>query len=320
MRLIACLTTFALAAASLCGQARQERSAASGLEPAFRNLLQTQPAWIGYTVPAVAGRNQTCDWAQGVRAPGPVRLEPPEQVQILFRVAQKQVEKIRAFSADCELDTGGLPLYWLKDARPAESVALLSSFAAGEERLSGEAVTAIAQHADPSADQALDRFAAASQPERLREKAIFWLGASRGRHGFEEVRRIVHQDAGERIRERAIFALSVSREPESVPELIRLAREDPSARVRGQALFWLAQKAGKQAQQAITDAIANDPDTEVKKRAVFALHQMPRDEGVPLLIQVARTNRNPAVRKQAMFWLGQSNDPRAVSFFEEILK
>jgi hypothetical protein len=41
---------------------------------------------------------------------------------------------------------------------------------------------------------------------------------------------------------------------------------------------------------------------------------------VPLLIDTARRNRNPVVRKQAMFWLGQSNDPRALSFFEEVLK
>jgi len=34
---------------------------------------------------------------------------------------------------------------------------------------------------------------------------------------------------------------------------------------------------------------------------------------------VARTNRNPAVRKQAIFWLGQSKDPRALQFLEEIL-
>jgi HEAT repeat protein len=57
----------------------------------------------------------------------------------------------------------------------------------------------------------------------------------------------------------------------------------------------------------------------VKKGAVFALSQLPKDEGVPLLIQVARTNANPAVRKQAMFWLGQTKDPRALKFFEEIL-
>jgi hypothetical protein len=38
-----------------------------------------------------------------------------------------------------------------------------------------------------------------------------------------------------------------------------------------------------------------------------------------MLMDVARNNRNPAVRKQAMFWLGQSHDPRAVKFFEDIL-
>jgi len=57
----------------------------------------------------------------------------------------------------------------------------------------------------------------------------------------------------------------------------------------------------------------------VKKKAVFALSQLPKDEGVPRLMEVARSNRNPEVRKQAMFWLGQTKDPRAVKFFEEIL-
>jgi HEAT repeat protein len=58
----------------------------------------------------------------------------------------------------------------------------------------------------------------------------------------------------------------------------------------------------------------------VKRQAVFALSQLPKDEGVPLLIEIARNNRNREVRRQAMFWLGQSKDPRAVSFFEQVLK
>jgi hypothetical protein len=37
------------------------------------------------------------------------------------------------------------------------------------------------------------------------------------------------------------------------------------------------------------------------------------------LIEVAQTNRNREVRKQAMFWLGQSEDSRALEFFEKIL-
>ena len=57
----------------------------------------------------------------------------------------------------------------------------------------------------------------------------------------------------------------------------------------------------------------------MKKKAVFALSQMPQEEGVPLLINVAKTNKNPVVRKQAIFWLGQTHDPRALEFLEEIL-
>ena len=62
-----------------------------------------------------------------------------------------------------------------------------------------------------------------------------------------------------------------------------------------------------------------DPETEVKRKAVFALSQLPHDEGVPKLIEIARTHRTPEVRKQAFFWLGQTKDPRAIQFFEEIL-
>jgi HEAT repeat protein len=101
--------------------------------------------------------------------------------------------------------------------------------------------------------------------------------------------------------------------------MIRMAHDDTSTHVRGQALFWLAQKAGTKAAGTISGAIENDPDTDVKKKAVFALSQLPKDEGVPKLIEVAQNNKNPAVRKQAMFWLGQSNDPRALQFFEKVL-
>ena len=103
----------------------------------------------------------------------------------------------------------------------------------------------------------------------------------------------------------------------------KVARRDrtgpPVRQMRSDALFWLGQRAGDQAVAAITEAIDRDPETEVKQRAVFALSQLPKDEGMPKLIEVARNNRNAVVRKQAMFWLGQSNDPRALRFFEEIL-
>jgi len=298
------------------------------LEQRFREQLnsQPQPAWVGYTVPTVRGHEQACDQGRddhGVRPPGPVHLEPPDQVQILMRIERNQVGKIRVISGDCQLDADGVPLRWIRDVQPAESVALLASLASqagGPDHVRDGAVTAIALHADAAADEALERFAAPGQAESLRDKAIFWMGAARGQRGYEALRRIVTEDASDHIRDKAIFALSVSQEPRAVDTMIAVAHNDTSAHVRGQALFWLAQKAGKQAMSAITDAVDRDPDTEVKKKAVFALQQLPNGQGVPMLIQVARSNKNPAVRKQAMFWLGQSNDPRALAFFEEVLK
>jgi HEAT repeat protein len=353
----------ALAAAALAGAApllaqptrvdqgrTERRPLAAGLERGLRELIAEQraPAWIGYAVPR-QGRGSMCchdghddDWSccgrcrlEQDRSSGathtrgerePARLEPADALHVLLRVEAGRIGRLRAFSAGCALDVGGLPLYWLEPVGTEESLALLASLVGkagsaddSERSLDGGALTAIAHHAGPGADARLESFAAPGRPEKLRKQAVFWMGVARGRRGYETLSRLVRDDAGERFREHCIFALSQSEEPEAVERMFEAARRDASSHVRGQALFWLAQKAGHAAAEAITRAIEDDPETEVKKKAVFALSQLPRDRGVPLLIQTARGNRNPAVRKQAMFWLGQSNDPRAVEFFQEVL-
>lgn len=331
---------------------------AGNLDGTFRRLAaaQSDPGWIGYTVPAASrgegrmccsgdtwisdgmvftnGRLATCGLEGATagtrRAPdqpaqiqGPVRLEGPDSVTVLYRVEEKAVQRIRVFSADCELDAGGRTIQWLDGVAGADSVRLLATFVSRAEvksdRLTDAAISAIAMHRDVEADVTLERLGTPANPEFVRKKVTFWMGNARGARGFEAVRRIARDDPSEEVRKSAMFALSQSAEAQAVPELVRFARQDASARVRGEAIFWLGQKAGQRAAAEITASIENDPDTDVKKRAVFALSQLPKDEGIPLLIKVARTNQNPAVRKQAMFWLGQSKDPRALDFFAEVL-
>ncbi len=106
------------------------------------------------------------------------------------------------------------------------------------------------------------------------------------------------------------------------PFLVRVARHpEISQEIRGRAVFWLGQAAGAAAGGAL-DSIATDDrgDREVRKQAIFALAQRSSDEGVPALIRIARTNTDSELRKTALFWLGQSEDPRALDLFEEILK
>jgi HEAT repeats len=308
------------------------------------------PMWFGYEVEEIRGEQQSCCGNYGGGTDGDsfgvyrleggnrgdektrngtatLKLEGPRKLWVLVRAEKKRVEKIQIASQHCELDAGGLRLVWIEGVKGTESVAWLSEFVRaqdfarkGENGFGEQALTAIALHADGSAEHAFESFVAPGQSVGLREKASFWLGATRGEAGLSLLKKIARNDPSDDVRAQVSFALSVSQEAGATDEMIRMAHEDESAHVRGQALFWLAQKAGKKAESAITGAIADDPDTEVKKKAVFALSQMPREEGVPKLIEVAQTNRNPEIRKQAMFWLGQSNDPRALEFFEKILR
>ena len=121
--------------------------------------------------------------------------------------------------------------------------------------------------------------------------------------------------------EKAIFPATIADSANIWPALIRIARNPDLPRgTRTQSVFWLGQAAGDAATSNLNSLVLdNSVDREVREQAVFALSQRPRDEGVPALISVARTNKDPEIRKKALFWLGQSNDPRALDLFEELL-
>ncbi len=247
-----------LLAGVLCAQPKltngkiEERAVQGGLAAGVQRLIanQSEPAWIGYSVPIVRTQGSRC-WGNGGNN-NPIPLEPPKSLYVMFRIEQNKVDKIRTFTPDCQLDAGGTTLYWLTGVKPADSVALLKSYTKDQDA----AVTAIALHNDPAAEE----------------------------------------------------------------YLIALARDDKNPKTRGRALQWLGDHASRKAVGEIQNALDNDPDTDVKRKAISALSRLPRDEGVPLLISVARTNRYPDIRKQAVQALARSNDPRALTFFEEVLK
>lgn len=118
----------------------------------------------------------------------------------------------------------------------------------------------------------------------------------------------------------AILPATLADSTTAYPALLRLARDEARPRaVRRQAVFWVSQAAGAEATRGLDDLVGSDADREVREQAVFALSQRPRDEGIPALIRVARTNKDPQLRRRALFWLGQSDDPRALALFEELL-
>jgi hypothetical protein len=131
----------------------------------------------------------------------------------------------------------------------------------------------------------------------------------------------VLRNTRERAADQMIFS-SILADAESWPGLLTVARlQDLNAAPRKAAVFWLAQAAGERATEGLVSIVGDDSDElEVRKQAVFALSQIRSDETIDALIDIARSNREPEIRKNAMFWLGQSGSPRAIAFFEEILR
>jgi HEAT repeat protein len=334
----------------LTGGKLVERSAKAGTQTAIEEIIKADkgPLWVAYSVPVIPGEHHMCCYSSAriignSACCGSCKLEGRDHdvsignqvggckatlASIFFvfmRFENGTITQVRAFSKDCAVDAHNATIYWLLDVEPAQSLAYLESLLKQRDSRgrneSDEIVSAIALHAGPTADAALERLVQPGQPSKLRGHAAFWIGSTRAAHGLDVLLALIKSDQDREFLEQAIFAVSQNEEHErAFDELIRLARQDPRHDVREHSLFWLAQEAGQKAAGTITDAIENDPDTDVKKKAVFALSEMPYEEGVPLLIDQARKNRNPVVRKEAIFWLGQSEDPRALDFIASILE
>jgi hypothetical protein len=308
----------------------------------FRN--STEQLWLGYEVQALPQSHlSTCsNWSDSSSMDdgccGEYRLEETnysmnrgdhapavQNIYVLLRLDHDQLIRIRPVMAGCRLDAGGVPFTWLTGVTPEESISFLAQLAtqasaSNRSQVIDGALLSISYHATSEATSALTGIASSTAPMHIREQAAFWLGVQRGHEGFLALQELEKKTTDPALREKLPFDFSQNSDPGAEDELLRMAKSDAATKVREQALFWLAQKAGKKATGAITDAIENDPETDVKKKAVFALSQLPKDESVPQLIHVADTNSNLAIRKEAFFWLGQSRDPRALAYLEQVLK
>jgi HEAT repeats len=322
----------------------ERRDASRGLEGAVAAIATAHrgTAWLAWTVPAVSGHREGTDWRNGDRwrdcdcvldedghiDHGSATSGNTTRLVVLTRLQDGAIDRVTFTDARCTVQAANRTVYWLEGVRPADNVtwaARLIETAAGRDasdRHDGVRSTALALVAltdDASADRVVEDFTASNRPSGLRRDAAFWLGAARGARGAALVDHLARTDRDARFREHLMFVLTLTGD-RGIERLLDRARNDESPQVRGQALFWIAQKAGERAVGTLARAVESDPDVEVRQRAVFAISQLPKDEAVPKLIALAESHRDRQVRQQAMFWLGQSGDPRALTFFEQVLR
>jgi hypothetical protein len=124
------------------------------------------PLWLGYEVRAVPGtRFSTCsgetESAMEDGCCGVYRLEGSNSgyrysdahhagdtsIDVLVRMEQGAVDKVRFIESGCKVDAGGLAFTWLTNANADESVAWLSTLVVEDnKRRTDESLAAIAAH------------------------------------------------------------------------------------------------------------------------------------------------------------------------------
>ncbi len=304
------------------------------------------------TVDSDVSINGNSTWVNGIEINSPSETRHLAFFQ-LHEASGNVVTRFEIYNLDRKREYSGVSVYWLGRASNEESLNFLKGIVGGQfdDKLKDRATQAIALHDDQRVGAMLKDLTKASNPERVRKTAVFWLGHIEGEREFladfvrneqesVEVRKQAAVGIGiskdkaalsllrslyasvtpSDLKRQIIFAASISEDKDAAVDfLINVASSDQDRELRKKALFWLGQKAGERSLKFLGDvAEKNDGDTEVQKQAVFALSQRQKSEAIPKLIQIAKTHQNLAVRKQAIFWLGQSGDDRAVTYFKEL--
>src|SRR6185503_6487222 len=329
------------------GKIETRRAAAIDREIAAASPTNSSdPAWVAWRAPMVAGDRDMCSWysdrfttmrgmymdegsvfvtTNGVSEPqrqpiaqpkGPIPLEGGTNLVILARVIGGRVERLRTVGDDCPMDAGGRTVVWLEGVTPAESVRFLASLGdvgptdrtmyENDRTVAQSAVRAIGYHQDAAADAALDRIATNHRDANVRRQAASTLTSMRGAHGVATVVRLLSSATNTEDRRSLTSALGQSRDASVVPALRNLLN-DPDADVRSDAVYYFIQRGGVAVVPDALKAATTDKADAVRRRAVSSIGRLPSDAGVPHLLDIASASSTDAVmRKEAVSQLSQS--------------
>ena len=246
----------------------------------------------------------------------------------VFLVSQKGGEEaadilMQTAKTDPDQETREQAVFWLGQVRSDRAVTLLEDILknSNDKEIKDKALFALSQHGSARAGQILRDFAEReSENEELREQAIFWLGQKRSEENANYLKGLYGRVKKDALKEKIIFSLSQQRAFGNSEWIMNIALDPKeSTEMRKQALFWAGQNGGATTESfaALYDKMT---DPEIKEQLIFVFSQRGRDsKAVDKLMDIAKNDKDREMRSKAVFWLGQSRDPRAVKFLEELI-
>jgi HEAT repeat protein len=235
----------------------------------------------------------------------------------------EQVEDLMVEVARTDPDPGvkEAAVFWLSQVGTESALDALADIlqSSDEPGLQENAIFALAQHPSGRAADILKTYALdSSRPERVREKAIFWLGQQRDADP-QLLIDLYGQLGSPGLKEQVFMALSQGDDERSTGWILeRALDQSEDIDLRKQALFWAGQRRSVNLDR-LQGLYARLTDVEMKEQLIFLYAHRPEEAAVDRLIEIARSEEDRELRKKAIFWLGQTRDERAIAFLLELV-
>jgi beta-lactamase regulating signal transducer with metallopeptidase domain/HEAT repeat protein len=229
---------------------------------------------------------------------------------------------VHASTFSIPVETKELPVFWLGDADPAQSLDRLDRLyrTISPAELKHDVIATIGVHDASAAVVAwLEGRIASRDPDELRGDAAEWIAWHPIAASITALDRTARSDRSSPVRQEAAEALGDLAMPEATPVLIELAKtlSDPDA--RREAVEALGERPELAARDALASIAKQDASLDIQREAVETLGDFEDQRGVSQLIDLARSHANIEIRREAVETLGDAMPKdTAVPLLEQI--
>lgn len=284
--------------------------------------IDDAPAWCRFSSRDSGKAGEPCQLDGSSGGYGNRNGETTGSIRVYARLADGEIERLRALSATCPVQANA-EIEDLGTVAADDSARWLAAVVKQGEHDAGvghDVLSALAIHDGEVARDALIDVARHDARFEYRKEAVFLLAHLRGREGADIATFMMFNDPDADTRAHAAFAVSQSSSPQAATYLIKLANSDTDANVRAHAWFALSQTGATEAEEAITASLQKETDRQVRDQAIFALSQLPAERATRALIAVVENESLPREdRKRAVFWLSQSKSSAAQAYLDGII-
>lgn len=228
-----------------------------------------------------------------------------------------------ARNASEHMDIRRYAVHWIGERdTPAAFDALTQIYSSEQSpEVKRQLLHAFAESKDPRAFAKLAEIARnPTESKDLRRHAVHSMSGNRTGAALEELLKLYERDADSSIRRVILQVLMEMDDPRARAKVLEAARSGPDVGVRRAAIHRLSESKDPQTFETLIGMYDAETDLEVKRQLLHAFANSKRKRGLQKLMDVARRDPNVALRKEAVHWLGESNDPDALKFLEELLK